>query len=620
MANKVNLYSMVYHFIIAVLFFFVFSDTKAQTKKGLAFVQDFTSLPYLKKGVQTYQYSSTDPKEDQFNDYFHWLHTAKDSNAVLADIKGPGTIYRIWSTGNVGDTNRLKIYIDGETKPSIDQTFNQFHNSKPLRDKPQVGSGAGDNYLAWWSYMPISFKKSIRIEREGNFRPFYNITYHTYTDTLDLQSWTGKEDYSKMEAMWNHPAQDPKPVRGNESKKFNIQLQPGESKTIYSNSGSGSIAALKISNYLPKKGLRIKMYWDGEAEPSVDAPLKWFFGSIDNGGDLHALGVGTVDNNGYCYFPMPFWKGAKMVLENGSDTVTANMNVEVVYNPKVYLQSASGYFHAKANEADKPGKKYKCLQTTGHGHVIGMAKRMPAGGHACEADEVFYIDNRKFPDIYGTGEEDYSNCAWWKNIYNSYPTHGYIGNDCYYRMHYPDMIVYEQALDMEFESWQNYYIASLVWYYENDEPGLILTDSIDLMNDASEKAHHYTVRGETWAGKKTGTYPGIRIYSDTLTDDGRSYNGAETFTVKLNDANNGARLRVRTDNRNFQSVKVFVDGREVKERPWSIVKNNFDAVWVDADFELPQSYTKSKKQIAVRLEPHPEKSWTTFQYKVFSYR
>ncbi|MBE7178474.1 MAG: DUF2961 domain-containing protein, partial [Mucilaginibacter polytrichastri] len=384
-------------------------------KKGLAFAEDFSGLPYLKRGTQAYQYSSTDPKEDQFNDFTHWLYTAKDSGSVLADIQGPGTIYRIWSTGNSGDTARIKMYIDGEEKPRIDQTFNQFHSHKPLRDKPQVGSGAGDNYLAWWSYMPISFRKSIRIVRDGNFRPFYNITYHTNTTAEQLTSWNGKENYSRLEEMWNNPEKDPKPASGNILLNKEITLANGATAEILNQKGAGYIAAIQIKNYLPEKGLRLRIYWDDEQTPSVDAPLKWFFGSIDNGGDVRALGVGTVDNNGYCYFPMPFWKSARAELVNTSGKSTGKMSISLAFNPKIYPKNQCGYFKAKATEVDKPQNSFTCLKTEGRGHVIGMAKRMPAGGHACEGDEIFYIDNRKFPDIYGTGEEDYANCAWWKN-------------------------------------------------------------------------------------------------------------------------------------------------------------------------------------------------------------
>ena len=600
-------------------FCFLLSLVAQQTEHGLHFAEDFQSLPYFKTGIQTYQYSSTDPQEDQFNDYSHWLYTDKDSDAVLVDVKGPGTIYRIWSTGNIGDTNRIKIFIDGETKPRLDETFNEFHNHKPLRDKPQVGSG-GDHYLAWWSYMPIPFAKSIKIVREGNFRPFYNITYHTYTDTTNVVSWTRNEDVSKLETMWNDVIKDPKPQAGNQTKNSTVKLNAHESKTVFDVDGSGYIASLKINNYLPDKNLKIKMYWDDDTTAAVDAPLKWFFGSIDNGGDVKALGVGTINNNGYCYFPMPFWKHAKLMLVNDADTATSNMQIEVAYNPKAYPENECAYFHATANETDTPNGKYQCLKTTGHGHVIGMAKRMPKGGHACEGDEIYFIDGRKFPDIYGTGEEDYSNNAWWQNSYNSYPTHGCISNDCYYRMHYPDMLVFESAIDMEFESWANYYTASLVWYYKKDEPATKKTDSIDVMNNANEQQHDFIIHDETWKGEKTGIYPGIKIYKNSVRDDGRAFSGDCNFKAAIDKNNNGIRIRVRTEHENLQGVKVFINEKEVTERPWIIMKNNFDALWVDSDFEVPSSYTKNKDEVEIKLVHLPGyKNWTAYRYDIFSY-
>jgi hypothetical protein len=136
--------------IILLVLGFVTSGL-SQKNRGVDFATDFINLPYLKKGIQTYQNSSTDPAEDQFNDFGHWLYSNGDSDAVLVDVKGPGTIYRVWSTGNIGDTNRIKFYIDNDKIPRINETFNSFHNHQPLRQKPQVGSGAGDNYLAWWS-------------------------------------------------------------------------------------------------------------------------------------------------------------------------------------------------------------------------------------------------------------------------------------------------------------------------------------------------------------------------------------------------------------------------------------------------------------------------------------
>jgi hypothetical protein len=607
-------------FIVSTLLSNAHEIRKPSGLQGIKIAEQFYCLPFFKTGTQTYQYSSTDPLEDQFNDYSHWLYNDKDSNAVLADISGPGCIYRIWSTGNNGETNRIKIYIDGKSGPSIDQTFNQFHNYPPLRQKPQIGSG-GDKYIAWWSYMPIPFEKSCRIVRQGKLEPFYSITYHTYTKADGLKSWNGSENYKNMEQMWEHPDLDPKATKENRTLQKFIKLAPGVKETVWQQKGPGSIASIKISDYLPEKEFRIKIYWDGELIPSVDAPVKWFFGSIDNGGDLKALGIGTVKNCGYCYFPMPFWRNAKIVLENNSFLQSDSMKIEIQYSPMSYPEKQCGYFHKEVNEEVNQKNKYTCLKTSGRGHVIGMAKRMPKGGHACEGDEIFYIDNRRFPDIYGTGEEDYNNCAWWPNSYNSYPTHGCIGNDCYYRMHFPDMVIYEEALDMEFETWVPFYIASIVWYYEKNQPSIVMTDSLDIKNVDSEKIHEYKISGEIWSGVKHGIYPGKKIYNDTVSDDGRSFKGFSQFKINIDPENKGVRLRVRTDNGEIQVAKIWVDENPIKERLWEICKNRFDAIWIDSDFEIPVKYTKGKKSIRIKIEYSPEskKPWAEYNYLAFSY-
>src|SRR6266545_2118804 len=79
-------------------------------------------------------------------------------------------------------------------------------------------------------------------------------------------------------------------------------------------------------------------------------------------------------------------------------------------------------------------------------------------------------------------------------------------------------------------------------------------------------------------------------FTDTITDNGRSFSGYCQFNATINKNNKGIRTRVRTDNTNFQCVKVFIDGTEVTEKPWIISKNNYEALWIDSDFEVPVQY------------------------------
>ena len=67
------------------------------------------------------------------------------------------------------------------------------------------------------------------------------------------------------------------------------------------------------------------------------------------------------------------------------------------------------------------------------------------------------------------------------------------------------------------------------------------------------------------------------------------------------------------------SDNVCVDGKEVKEKPWIISKNNYDAVWIDNDFEIPVAYTKGKYSIITKLKHiNNYNDWTAFSYNVFS--
>lgn len=318
---------------------------------------------------------------------------------------------------------------------------------------------------------------------------------------------------------------------------------------------------------------------------------------------------------------MPFWINARVVLENNSETITANMQVEIQYNPTVYPKEDCGYFYAFVKDEETPGNSYTCLKTTGTGHVVGMAKRMPKGGHASEGDEIFYIDDNEHPDIYGTGEEDYNNNAWWTNSYNSFPTHGCIGNDCYYRIHYPDLLVFNQGIDMEFESWQPYYIASVVWYYKTDTPSLVLTDSFDIANKLSEEDHQYKVADLKWTGEKTGRYPGLMVKTDSLTDGRNTFYAHSTFHVKIDKENKGVRLRLRTDNGEMQVAKVWVDDKLIDKGLWKTGKNKFDCTWLDSEFEIPGEYTEGKNNINIKigLDTQSRRLWNEYNYKVFSY-
>ena len=67
-----------------------------------------------------------------------------------------------------------------------------------------------------------------------------------------------------------------------------------------------------------------------------------------------------------------------------------------------------------------------------------------------------------------------------------------------------------------------------------------------------------------------------------------------------------------------QLVNVYVDGVLIKEKPWlTLYPSSVDqrTAWADSDFEIPESYTRGKSSVKLKLTGD---SWNEFHYWVFS--
>lgn len=162
----------------------------------------------------------------------------------------------------------------------------------------------------------------------------------------------------------------------------------------------------------------LKIYWDGEEEPSVVCPVGSFFcNGWGQRSNVNSLAVTVNPAGGFnCYFPMPFRKSAKIVMQNLS------VNEMCLYYQIDYEQSEVGadeaYFHAQYR-ASRP-LRYKEAHTIldgvrGEGHYVGtyIAWQVNNNGWWGEGEVKFYIDgDKEFPTICGTGTEDYFGGAW----------------------------------------------------------------------------------------------------------------------------------------------------------------------------------------------------------------
>ena len=162
----------------------------------------------------------------------------------------------------------------------------------------------------------------------------------------------------------------------------------------------------------------LKIYWDGEKEPSVLVPIGDFFcmGWCERG-LVNSLPIVVGPAGGFnCYFEMPFKKSAKIVIENISDTDTIfYYQVDFI---ETEIEEEVGYFHASFRRKNPNTKKAEFTlldNVKGKGNYVGtyLAWQVNNNGWWGEGEMKFYIDgDKEYPTICGTGTEDYFGGAW----------------------------------------------------------------------------------------------------------------------------------------------------------------------------------------------------------------
>lgn len=165
---------------------------------------------------------------------------------------------------------------------------------------------------------------------------------------------------------------------------------------------------------------QIKIYWDNETTPSVDAPLGSFFAMGQFGSyATRGLPVGMdAANNMYIYFPMPFQSHAKVQLVNNRSIATTGITYEVRHKAFTDSFANVGYFRTNyhAETPTTTGNDILILDTNGSGHLVGVVESMQGpdtGRWYLEGDERIYVDDSGTPSINGTGTEDFYNGGWY---------------------------------------------------------------------------------------------------------------------------------------------------------------------------------------------------------------
>lgn len=293
-----------------------------------------------------------------------------------------------------------------------------------------------------------------------------------------------------------------------------LHVLPGETTLLANIAGAGCInhiwctIACDEADYLRKIVLRA--YWDGETNPSIEAPVGDFFGmghaKTRNFWSL-PLQMSPEDGRAFnSFFPMPFAGGARLEISSDCSDEEVLFYYYVDYETYAELPDGLGRFHAQrrrvnpcagiddtgmSNEQFKAGgsnvtgvENYVILDAEGQGHYVGCnlnihnLRYTEEDNWYGEGDDMIFVDGEAFPpSLHGTGTEDYFNTAWCPTQEYSSPYHGmtlgggpnWSGQVSFYRFHIEDPISFSKSIRVTIEHGHNNhrsddYSSTAYWY------------------------------------------------------------------------------------------------------------------------------------------------------------
>ena len=452
---------------------------------------------------------------------------------VMADLKGPGAVVRIWSANPSGT---IRFYFDGEATPRFSAKMADLLTGK--------FEGLGDPFAYMASrgtdlYFPFPYAKSLVITSddsdEGAKRLYYHVGYRTYTGPATVATFTPgdiKANAALMKRLGEQlldPSKLPAPA-GALTAKAEWKLAPNATEVLDMPEGPGEVVALSIR---VKTNVPDGAAWTDPAQPHnvlrhvllniqaddeglVASPLGDFFGAAPGIVPYRSLPLEVAaDGTMTSRWVMPYKQDMVVILSNIGPT-----HVDVPAEAKARkapFDAGTYYFRAGwggENGSTRPHHDMTLLNATGEGAWVGsmlhVANLLPDWWG--EGDEKVFVDGEAFPSTFGTGTEDYYGYAWCSNEpfqrpYHGQPLSGTPGNRGHTvvnRWHIFDQIPFRKSLRFDLENWHwadspTGFLHTAYWYSApgGSAPGSIRHELLPVPEIAAPVPIKGAIEGET---------------------------------------------------------------------------------------------------------------------------
>ncbi|MGV8963301.1 MAG: glycoside hydrolase family 172 protein [Candidatus Saccharimonadaceae bacterium] len=491
----------------------------------LELLKNIDQLPVYRSSQlvdQMSSYDRTGGNDDGFDGTYSYIRK-ENNNLVIADLKGPGVLNRIWTPTPSEDS--LSFYFDGEKKARLKIKFSDLFSGNVFPFlKPVCGNEIGGYYC----YIPIPYKESLKIVYHGEKILFHQFQYRILPNK-NVESWTGKfsqadrDMVNKVNELWKNISPSVKDFATGLSKDFQVEekiftINPGEEIPFFESRKPGRIVGFDIDAGPSFEGIYkdvlLSATWDNEKVAAIYSPVADFFGYAYGKGAMRSMIMGKQGSSNYCYLPMPYDESAnmKLIYKKRENIVQPpiSVNVKVYYNQNARNIDKEGKFYSIwRRENPEKGEFYKFLELKGKGHYVGTIHQAqglrPGMTLFFEGDDSTYIDGKM--RLHGTGSEDYYNGGWYALLDRwdrgiSLPIHGSLdyslpmGRTGGYRFFLSDKMTFEKEIyhGMEHGPMGNEFpvdYISLAFYY-GAQP---LTEKMELTDNMREvylpKEHIY---------------------------------------------------------------------------------------------------------------------------------
>ncbi len=420
------------------------------------------------------------------------------SYEVLAEMEGPGCIWRIWSA--LAEQGHVKIYLDGSDQPAVDLPFVKYFSgdTAPFNysflsyNLQQLGC-SGQNL-----YFPIPYQKSCKIVAEKGWGRYYQFVYTTFPAGTTLPTFSNAlaGEHASQLAEVNTRFQEQPAMPGGDSalKTRTLTVAGKQQATAFRLTGAGAITAVRVKMDFKDRAdemaalreLCLQIRFDDQQQPAVWCPLGDFFGTAPGRNLYQSFPTSMTEDGFYAYWYMPFANSAEVEIVNDGGT-ERQLEIAVTQAPLGRDFSGLGHFHCKWHRdtetlSEDRWPDWLMLRTEGCGRFLGVMLHVwnPQGGWWGEGDEKFFVDGEKFPSTFGTGSEDYFGYAWCHPGLFQRPFHaqsmtmGNKGHQSVLRWHLADNIPFHTSFEASIEKYYRteekgtLYAATVCWYLSPD--------------------------------------------------------------------------------------------------------------------------------------------------------